>query len=157
MKQIKGRAKLIMYAGVTKPNPRLGQVFGPLGMNMNQFCKEFNDRTYGFRPDVPLRIKLTSYTDRSYQYKIKPPNTSWFLKRLAMIESGGDVPGKKYIAKVSIKYIYELAKLKQAYDCDLRKVPLNSILKMILCKANAMGLYADWESEPITPITPKKF
>lgn len=157
MKQIKGRAKLIMYAGVTKPNPRLGQVFGPLGMNMNQFCKEFNEKTFGFRPDVPLRLKLTAYTDRSYKYKIKPPNTSWFLKRLAMIESGGDIPGKKFVAKVSFKYIYELAKLKQVYDSDLKKVPLSSILKMIMDQAKSMGIYADWETDTVVPITPKKF
>ena len=58
MKQIKGQARLIMYAGVAKPNPKLGQSLGPLGMNMMQFCKDFNAKTGEYNGDVPLRIRL---------------------------------------------------------------------------------------------------
>ena len=55
---LKSRINLLAYAGVAKPNPKMGQALGPLGINMMQFCKDFNAKTTHFNPDTPLRIKL---------------------------------------------------------------------------------------------------
>ena len=55
---LKGQFNLLVYAGVAKPNPKMGQSLGPLGINVMQFCKEFNSRTAEYNPDVPLRVRL---------------------------------------------------------------------------------------------------
>ena len=55
---LKSRISLLAYAGIAKPNPKMGQALGPLGINMMQFCKDFNSKTADFTSDTPLRIKL---------------------------------------------------------------------------------------------------
>ena len=55
---LKSRVKILAYAGVAKPNPKLGQALGPLGINMMQFCKDFNAKTTQYNADTPLRVKL---------------------------------------------------------------------------------------------------
>ena len=107
----KGIAKIIVYAGNGKPNPKMGQALGPLGLNMMQFCKEFNERTTGLRNDVPCRVMLKAYTDRTFSFIVKPPPTSWFLKRCASISAGSNLARKRYFGYVGAKYIYEIAKI----------------------------------------------
>jgi large subunit ribosomal protein L11 len=60
---------------------------------MMQFCKEFNERTGKFNPDVPMRVKLHAFVDRSFKFMVKPPPSSWFIKRAAGLTKGGDKPG----------------------------------------------------------------
>ena len=60
----KGIAKLIAYAGNAKPNPKMGQALGPLGLNMMQVCKEFNEKTAAYRGDLPMRVIIRAYTDK---------------------------------------------------------------------------------------------
>ena len=157
MRQLKGRTRLIMYAGVSKPNPKLGQSLGPLGMNMMQFCKEFNDKTNYFRPDVPLRILLTAYTDRTYEYKIKPPPCSWYIKRLGQRKHGVDCPDSEIIGTISVKYIYELAKLKREFDEDFKGHSVKGIVKCIIGQMNSMGFDVVLDAEPLSDLTPSKF
>jgi large subunit ribosomal protein L11 len=152
----KGKAKLIMYAGNAKPNPRLGQALGPLGLNMMQFCKDFNDRTGKFRGDVPLRIQLKAYTDRTYQFLVKPPPTSWFLKRCAMTPLGSSTPKRRFHGSVGCKYIYEIAKLKKALDSNFVQHNILGICKMIIAQAHNMGIYVVEETPYPTPILTKK-
>lgn len=59
----------------------MGQSLGPLGINMMKFCEEFNQVTGHIRGDVPLKVKLTAFTDRTFKFIVKPPETSWFLKK----------------------------------------------------------------------------
>lgn len=159
MRQIKGSARLILYAGVSKPNPKLGQLLGPLGMNMMQFCKEFNEKTNYFMPDAPLRVNLTSYTDRTYEYKIKPPLTSWYLKRLASTSYGHSYTHEERpLAQINYKYVYELAKLKKEFDEDLKDHSLIGITKMIIGQMKSMGYILGDNAEPLVKtVVPKKF
>ena len=132
--------KLYCFAGAAKPSPKIGQSLGPLGLNMMQFCKEFNERTGHIRPDVPMRVMLRAYADRSFKFVAKPPPTSWFLKKFAGIEEGSPYPKHYSVGMVSIKYIYELAKIKQELDPDLKNKNLLSIVKMIISTADTMGI-----------------
>lgn len=157
MKKVKGKARLIMYAGVSKASPKLGQALGPLGMNMAGFCKEFNEKTNHFRPDVPMRVLLTAYTDRTYIYKIKPPNTSWFIKRLGGSEFGSPFGKARIIGPISLKYIYELAKLKQEFDEDLKTHPVSSICKSIIVQAEGMGFHVAIDTDIPKNVIPFKF
>lgn len=157
MRQLKGRTRLIMYAGVSKPNPKLGQALGPLGMNMMQFCKEFNEKTNYFRPDVPLRLLLTAYTDRTYEYKIKPPPTSWYIKRLGQKEQGAFLSDYLNYGEISIKHVYELAKIKKEFDEDLKDHSIQGIVKSIIGQIHSMGFTIKKEANTLEDITPKRF
>jgi len=83
---------------------------------MMHFCKDFNAQTGVYRPDVPLRVKLTAFSDRSYKYIIKPPETSWFLKRVTGKNKFTNFPKHYVNDKISILYIYEIAKIKKEID-----------------------------------------
>jgi large subunit ribosomal protein L11 len=152
----KGMAKMIAYAGNAKPNPRMGQALGPLGLNMAQVCKDFNDKTSKFRPDLPLRIVLKAYTDRTYTFIVKPPPTSWFLKRCAMVQLGTGTPRRRIIGHIGCKYIYEIAKIKMALDPDFRYHNLPGVCKMIIAQAWNMGIKVVPETPPVEPILTKK-
>jgi large subunit ribosomal protein L11 len=152
----KGVAKMIVYAGNGKPNPKMGQALGPLGLNMMQFCKDFNDRTSQFRNDVPLRVVLKAYTDRTYTFIVKPPPTSWLLKRCAMNTQGSNLAKKRYNMEVGVKYIYEIAKLKQSLDPHLKRHNLYGLCRMIMAQADNMGVRVVGETVHPTPIATKK-
>ena len=109
---VKACVRVYCMAGVAKPSPKIGQALGPLGVNMMQFCKEFNERTGQYKEDTPMRVKLTAYVDRSFQFVVKPPPTSWFIKKAASLQKGSEKPGHESAGKVSIKYLYEIAKIK---------------------------------------------
>lgn len=108
---LKARIRLLVYAGNAKPNPKMGQALGPLGINMAAFCKDFNALTTQYNPDVLLRVKLNAYTDRTYKYIIKPPPTTWFIKKAI---GKGTFSGNKIVrsGRLDIKYVYEIAKIK---------------------------------------------
>lgn len=157
MKKLKGRTRLIMYAGISKPNPKLGQALGPLGMNMMQFCKEFNEKTNHIRADIPMRVLLKAFDDRTYEYIIKPPNTSWYLKRLGEASIGSFAPKIRYLNSISTKYILELAKIKREFDQDMKNQPLKGIVKQIVVQAEGMGFIIDNKNDIPELITPLKF
>ncbi len=79
---------------------------------MMKFCKEFNSKTAKFHTDVPLRIKLFAYSDRSYKYKIKSPPSSWFIKRVMGLEKCKAHRALK-TGEVSLKHLYEISKIKR--------------------------------------------
>jgi large subunit ribosomal protein L11 len=124
----KATVRLFCLAGNAKPSPKIGQALGPLGVNMMNFCKEFNERTGEYHEDVPLRVQLKAYVDRTFTFEFKPPPSSWFIKKAAGIEKGSSTPGNKNVGKVSIKYLYELAKVKQEMDPAMKTHQLEGIV-----------------------------
>ena len=137
---LKATLRMLVYAGIAKPSPKLGQALGPYGVNMMQFCKEFNERTSMFKPEAPMRVKLKAYSDRSFKFVVKPPPTSWFLKRAAGVAKGSDSSKLYKVGKVGIKYIYEIAKIKIEADPDLQGIDIKHVCRMIISQADAMGL-----------------
>lgn len=89
--------------------------------------QEFNARTSMIRGDVPMKVKLTAYTDRTFKFIVKPPETAWFLHRAAGMEKFSPLPGIVNEGYVAIQYIYEIAKIKKQIDPDLKKVDLEQI------------------------------
>ena len=100
---IKGFARLRVPAGVAKPSPAIGQALGPLGVNMMEFCRQFNARTDSYKPEVPLRVKVIAKEDRSFEFNIAAPPTTWFLKQAAGIKKGANQPGIDVAGSVSIR------------------------------------------------------
>jgi large subunit ribosomal protein L11 len=90
------------------------------------FCKQFNDRTKAYTPGIPIQALLTIMPDKSFTFLTKTPPASWWLKQAAGIEKGSSRAGDVIVGKLSLKHIYEIAKLKQSdpafQDSDLRQV-----------------------------------
>ena len=136
---IKGVCRLIVPAGQAKPSPAIGQALGPLGLNMMEFCKAFNERTRNYVDNVPMRVKLEAYEDRTFEFEVASPPTSWFLKKVAGVDKGTPQPGRVFVGEISLKEIYEVAKIKQK-DTNLQHHSLEGITKQIMGSANALGL-----------------
>ena len=124
---VKGRARLLVMAGKAAPSPAIGQALGPLGVNMMEFCKEFNNRTNAFNDDVPVPVKLTAFSNRTFEFETLTPPTSWFLKRAAAM---GPITGK---------HVFEIAQAKKV-DANLAHISDESICKSIVGTAKSMGL-----------------
>ena len=149
----KASVRIYCLAGVARPSPKIGQALGPLGVNMMMFCNEFNTRTKDlFKEDTPMRVLLTAYADRSYKFVVKPPPSSWFIKKAASVEKGGSEPGHTSGGRVSIKYLYEIAKIKRELDPDLRTHDVEGILKMLIGTSKSMGIDVVEDTFPPTPM-----
>lgn len=82
------KVRLRVGAGVAKPGPAIGQALGPLGLNMAEFCKQFNEKTKLYEKDTPIPVDLSAFSNRSFTFVVKSPPTSWFLKKCAGVELG---------------------------------------------------------------------
>ena len=136
-KQVTGLIRLMIPAGKAQPAPPLGPALGQKGLNMMEFCKEFNAKTANLMPEIPVPTLVTAYSDRSYQFRMKTPPTSFYLKKAAGLETGSGAPGTLWVGSVSVKHVYEIAKLKQA---DQPGVPLESVAKQIVASARSIGI-----------------
>ena len=117
-----------------------------------QFCKDFNERTGAYKEDTPMRVKLTAFVDRSYKFVVKPPPSTWFIKKAASLPKGSTEPGHTSAGRVSIKYLYEIAKVKQEVDPDLRTHDVEGIVKMLCGTAKSMGIDVVEDTFPPTPM-----
>ncbi|KAH3661880.1 hypothetical protein OGAPHI_006059 [Ogataea philodendri] len=131
--------KLIVGAGQAAPTPPVGPALGSKGVKAIDFCKEFNARTAHFQPGVPIPTKVTVKPDRTFSFDIKTPTTAWLLMKAAGIEKGE--PGlRKSTVKLSLKHIYEIAKIKQKDD-QLKNVSLENICKSVVETAKSIGVH----------------
>eukprot|EP01039_Chlorochromonas_danica_P002812 gene2812-3066_t len=131
--------RLLVSAGAAKPGPAIGQALGPLGLNMAEFCKQFNDRTKGYDKDIILPVKLYAYSNRTFTFQVKTPTTSWFIRRCAKIDKGSSRPGHDIVGKIHVKQIYEIAKVKKR-DEHLAKESLLALCRSIAGSCISMGV-----------------
>eukprot|EP00343_Euplotes_focardii_P012621 CAMPEP_0205832512 /NCGR_PEP_ID=MMETSP0206-20130828/47136_1 /ASSEMBLY_ACC=CAM_ASM_000279 /TAXON_ID=36767 /ORGANISM="Euplotes focardii, Strain TN1" /LENGTH=121 /DNA_ID=CAMNT_0053138105 /DNA_START=170 /DNA_END=535 /DNA_ORIENTATION=+ len=117
---------------------------------MMAFCKDFNAATQAYKPEVPLRVLLSAYSDGTFKFSVRAPKTSWFLFRAAGVDKGADNPGKEIVGTVHVKQIYEIAKIKQQDSDILRRTPVEGVAKSIVATMASMGLAVDnsREGEP---------
>ncbi|CAN0334897.1 unnamed protein product [Ascophyllum nodosum] len=135
-------------AGTAKPGPAIGQALGPLGINMMDFCKKFNEETKHIVPNIPIPCLLSAYSDRSFTFELSSPQTTWFLKRAAGIEKGASRPGHESGGKVGLKALYEIAKIKNAETHSVL-LPLESVCRSVRATALSMGLEIVDDREPL--------
>ncbi|GAQ81857.1 Mitochondrial ribosomal protein L11 precursor [Klebsormidium nitens] len=131
--------RLIVGAGQAKPAPPVGPALGAHKINLMAFCKDFNARTAKLKPDVPMAVSLTAYKDGSFDYELRSPSVSWFLKQAAGLEKGSGRAGHEAVAAVSAKDIYEIACIKQG-DPNQAYIPLDRIADSIMGTARSMGI-----------------
>lgn len=87
-----------------------------------------------------MRVKLTAREDRTFDFDVLPPATTWYLKRVTGLTKGSPMPGKKSAGSVSVKALFEIAKAKQGLDPELATVPIEGLTKSIAATAKSMGL-----------------
>ncbi|CAM9498646.1 unnamed protein product, partial [Phaeothamnion confervicola] len=140
------RVRLRVPAGAAKPGPAIGQALGPLGINMMEFCKQFNAKSAHIKQEIPVPVLLTAYSNRTFDFILKSPSTTWLLKRAAGIEKGAGKPGTEVSGTIGLKAIYEIAKIKHS-DGHMWHLPLDGICRSVVGSARSMGLSVVNEKE----------
>ncbi|ODV61632.1 mitochondrial 54S ribosomal protein uL11m [Ascoidea rubescens DSM 1968] len=133
--------KLIVGAGSASPSPPVGPALGSKGVKAIDFCKEFNARTANYEPNTPIPVVVTIKPDRSFTFNLKSPSTTYLLKKAAGIDKGAGKVGLNdpKIGTVSLKHIYEIAKIKKT-DQNHENLNLEAICKSIIATAKSMGV-----------------
>jgi large subunit ribosomal protein L11 len=103
------------------------------------FCKDFNARTQKYKPDTPMAVTITAFKDNSFEFTVKSPTVSWYIKKAAGVDKGSTRPGHLSVTTLSVRHVYEIAKVKQT-DPFCQYMPLESICKSIIGTANSMGI-----------------
>jgi len=135
-KAIKAQIKLHVPAAQANPAPPVGPALGQHGVNIMQFCKQFNDQTKG-RDGLILPVVISVFEDRSFTFIIKSPPSSILLKRAANLAKASGISGKETIGKVTKKQVEEIAKLKLP---DLNTNSMEEAIKTIEGTARSMGI-----------------
>ena len=136
MKKVTAIIKLQCPAGKANPAPPVGPALGQHGLNIMQFCKEFNARTAQMG-DLIIPVLITAYADRSFTFITKTPPASILLKKAAKIESGSGEPNKTKVGKVTKKQVMDIVKMKSK---DLNAVNEEAAFRVIAGTARSMGI-----------------
>lgn len=135
-KIVKTTLKLQLKAGQANPAPPVGTALGPHGVNIMEFCKQFNEATKDMTGDV-VPAAITIYEDRSFDFKLKTPPASALLKKAAGIEKGSADPLKVKVGKVTKADLRAIAERKMA---DLNAYDIDAAMKIIAGTARNMGI-----------------
>jgi large subunit ribosomal protein L11 len=135
-KPIKTTLKIEIPAGEANPAPPIGSVLGPHGINIGQFCQQFNEATKEMKGDIVPAL-ITIYEDRSFDFKLKTPPASSLLKKAAGIEKGSPQSHKTKVGKVTRAELREIAERKME---DLNANSLEAAEKIIEGTAKNMGI-----------------
>jgi len=136
-KKIQAYVKLQVPAGKANPSPPIGPALGQQGVNIMEFCKQFNARTQKLEAGMPIPVVITVFQDRSFTFVTKTPPNSYFLKKAAGIESGSKTVGTQIVGRVTKAQIEEIAKQKMP---DLNCDSVESAMAQIIGSARSMGL-----------------
>jgi large subunit ribosomal protein L11 len=131
--------KLIVGAGQAAPAPPVGPALGSKGVKAIDFCKEFNARTAHLNTGVPVPALVTVRPDRSFTFEVKSPPTSWLLLQALGMEKGSPDPKRQKIGTLSLKHVYEIAKIKKT-DSRHKEIPMENIVKSTVGVAKSVGI-----------------
>jgi large subunit ribosomal protein L11 len=135
-KKVAGMIKLQIPAGKANPSPPVGPALGQHGVNIMDFCKQFNAKTQKMG-DTIAPVIITVYADRSFTFVVKSPPTSVLLKKAMNLKSGSKMPQKDKMGKVKNAQIEEIAKVKLE---DLNCTTLEAAMEQVRGTAKSMGL-----------------
>ncbi len=135
-KKIEAYVKLQIPAGKANPSPPIGPALGQKGVNIMEFCKQFNARTQD-KEGLIIPVVITVYSDKSFTFVTKTPPAAVLLTKAAKIEKGSAEPNKTKVGKVTKAQVEEIAKLKMP---DLNAFDLEHAASMIAGTARSMGI-----------------
>ena len=141
-KKIQAYVKLQVPAGKANPSPPIGPALGQQGVNIMEFCKQFNAQTQSLESGMPIPVVITVYVDRSFTFVTKTPPASYFLKKAAKIESGAKTTGTQTVGQVNRKQLEEIAKIKMP---DLNCFDLGAAMRSVAGTARSMGVDVEVE------------
>jgi large subunit ribosomal protein L11 len=136
-KKVTAFIKLQVPAGSANPSPPVGPALGQHGLNIMEFCKQFNAQTQKMEKGLPTPVIITAYSDKSFTFIMKTPPATVLIKKAIGIESGSGVPNKNKVGKITRKQLEEIAKVKMP---DLNCHDLDAAVRMIAGSARQMGV-----------------
>ena len=136
-KKISGYIKLQVPAGNATPSPPLGPALGQRGVNIKEFCKQFNAATGDLEKGTPTPVIITVFADKSFTYVTKTAPASYLIKKAANLKAGSKEPGKISAGSIARSKLAEIAELKMK---DLNANSIEQATKIIEGSARSMGL-----------------
>ena len=136
-KKITGYLKLQVSAGSANPSPPIGPALGQRGLNIMQFCKDFNAASADMEKGSPVPVVITIFADRTFSFEMKTPPVSHFLKKAAKVQKGSQTPGRGSAGSVTRDQVREIAEAKMK---DLNAASVDAAMRMVEGSARSMGL-----------------
>ncbi|NKF22724.1 50S ribosomal protein L11 [Solimonas marina] len=136
-KKVSAYIKLQIPAGKANPAPPVGPALGQNGVNIMEFCKQFNAATQKLEPGLPTPVVITVYSDRSFTFITKTPPATTLIKKAAGIDSGSPTPHTKKVGKITKAQVEEIAKAKMP---DLNAGSMDAAMRLIAGSARSMGI-----------------
>ncbi len=136
-KEIIGLIKLQVPAGAANPSPPIGPALGQRGLNIMDFCKQFNAKTQNMEKGTPIPVVITAFSDRSFTFITKMPPNSFFIMKAAKIAKGAKTTGTETVGTITMAQVREIAKQKMA---DLNANDIEAAASMIVGSARSMGV-----------------
>ena len=140
-KEIAGCIKLQIKAGAANPSPPVGPALGSKGVNIMDFCKQFNARTQDKAGKI-LPVVITVYSDKSFSFVVKQPPMAILIEEAAKVDKGSSEPNRKKVATLTWAQVREIAKEKMP---DLNCFTEKSAMKLVAGTARSMGIYVEGE------------
>jgi len=139
-KKIVGFVKLQVPAGKANPSPPIGPALGQRGLNIMEFCKQFNAQTQSLEPGLPIPVVITAFADKSFTFVMKTPPATILIKKAAKIEKGSKVPHTDKVGTITREQAEQIAKTKQP---DLTAADLDAAVRTIAGSARSMGIVVE--------------
>jgi len=137
VKVVKTMIKLQIPAGGANPAPPVGPALGQHGVNIMDFCKQFNEKTRKLEQGVPIPVVITVFEDRTFTFITKMPPMAALIKKAAGLAKGSGEPNKNKVGKITLKQVEEVAKLKLV---DLNTKDIKQAMEMVKGTARSMGV-----------------
>jgi large subunit ribosomal protein L11 len=136
-KKVNGYVKLQVPAGQANPSPPIGPALGQQGVNIMEFCKQFNAQTQQVEKGLPIPVVITVYSDRSFTFIMKTPPASVLIRKAIGIEKGSGTPNTSKVGKITRKQLEDIARTKTP---DLTAADLEAAVRTIAGSARSMGV-----------------
>ncbi len=136
-KKIVGFVKLQVPAGKANPSPPIGPALGQRGLNIMEFCKQFNAQTQGIEPGLPLPVVITAFADKSFTFVIKSPPATVLIKKAIKIDKGSAKANKDKVGKITRAQLEDIARTKMK---DMTAADMDAAVRTIAGSARSMGV-----------------
>jgi large subunit ribosomal protein L11 len=136
-KKVAKVVSLQVPAGAANPSPPVGPALGQAGVAIMDFCNQFNDKTKEMEKNTPCPVIISVYEDRSFDFIIKTPPASYYIKKFAKLSKGSSNPSKEVAGQIKTSQLKEIAEAKMA---DLSANDIDQAVKIIAGSARSMGV-----------------